>query len=171
MPISHLNSSWTPGVFCTCFYNHARRLRLEKRCRWAGVPRAKAGGPGVSRMPLAVTMRTAVSDSSRYVGLYLIIKHFIRSASWKAKQARRAAAARERASLAFVLWSSHAMRFAGAPSVLRVLPSPTLYCSVSMYAHPWYSARLSAARWGVHPPAARRGLRCPLVARHTLVNI
>jgi hypothetical protein len=23
-------SSWTPGVFYTYFYNHARRLRLEK---------------------------------------------------------------------------------------------------------------------------------------------
>jgi hypothetical protein len=28
--ISPLNSSWTPGVFNTYFYNHARRLRLEK---------------------------------------------------------------------------------------------------------------------------------------------
>ena len=28
--ISHLHSSWTPGVFYTYFYNHARRLRLEK---------------------------------------------------------------------------------------------------------------------------------------------
>jgi hypothetical protein len=27
---SPLLSSWTPGVFYTCFYNHARRLRLEK---------------------------------------------------------------------------------------------------------------------------------------------
>jgi hypothetical protein len=33
--------------------------------RWTGMLRAKAGGPGVSRMPLAVTMRTAVSYSSR----------------------------------------------------------------------------------------------------------
>jgi hypothetical protein len=24
------DSSWTPGVFYTYFYNHARRLRLEK---------------------------------------------------------------------------------------------------------------------------------------------
>ena len=23
-------SSGTPGVFCTCFYNHAHRIRLEK---------------------------------------------------------------------------------------------------------------------------------------------
>jgi hypothetical protein len=28
--ISGFNSSWTPGVFYTCSYNHARRLRLEK---------------------------------------------------------------------------------------------------------------------------------------------
>ena len=28
--ISHRDSSWTPGVFYTYFYNHARRLRLEK---------------------------------------------------------------------------------------------------------------------------------------------
>jgi hypothetical protein len=28
--ISPLNSSWTPGVFYTYFYNHAHRLRLEK---------------------------------------------------------------------------------------------------------------------------------------------
>jgi hypothetical protein len=28
--ISHLHSSWTPGVFYTYFYNHAYRLRLEK---------------------------------------------------------------------------------------------------------------------------------------------
>ena len=28
--ISHPNSSWTPGVFYTYFYNHAHRLRLEK---------------------------------------------------------------------------------------------------------------------------------------------
>jgi hypothetical protein len=28
--ISHPHSSWTPGVFYTYFYNHARRLRLEK---------------------------------------------------------------------------------------------------------------------------------------------
>ena len=27
---SPLNLSWTPGVFYTYFYNHARRLRLEK---------------------------------------------------------------------------------------------------------------------------------------------
>jgi hypothetical protein len=37
-------------------------------------------------MPLAVAMRTAISDSSGQVGLHLIIKNFIRSASWKAKQ-------------------------------------------------------------------------------------
>ena len=28
--ISHRDSSWTPGAFYTYFYNHARRLRLEK---------------------------------------------------------------------------------------------------------------------------------------------
>ena len=28
--ISDLDRFWTPGVFCTYFYNHARRLRLEK---------------------------------------------------------------------------------------------------------------------------------------------
>ena len=28
--VSNTHSSWTPGVFYTCFYNHARRLRLEK---------------------------------------------------------------------------------------------------------------------------------------------
>jgi hypothetical protein len=28
--ISHPDSSPTPGVFYTYFYNHARRLRLEK---------------------------------------------------------------------------------------------------------------------------------------------
>jgi hypothetical protein len=28
--VSGPHSSWTPGVFCTYFYNHARRLRLEK---------------------------------------------------------------------------------------------------------------------------------------------
>jgi hypothetical protein len=28
--ISPRDSSWTPGVFCTYFYNHTRRLRLEK---------------------------------------------------------------------------------------------------------------------------------------------
>jgi hypothetical protein len=28
--ISRRDSSWTPGVFYTCFYNHARRLRLGK---------------------------------------------------------------------------------------------------------------------------------------------
>ena len=28
--ISGFNSSWTPGVFYTYFYNHAHRLRLEK---------------------------------------------------------------------------------------------------------------------------------------------
>jgi hypothetical protein len=39
--------------------------------------------------------------TARYVGLCLTIKNFIRSASWKAKEARRAAAARERAGLAF----------------------------------------------------------------------
>jgi hypothetical protein len=27
---SPLLSSWTPGVFYTYFYNHARRLRIEK---------------------------------------------------------------------------------------------------------------------------------------------
>jgi hypothetical protein len=27
---SHPHSSWTPGVFYKYFYNHARRLRLEK---------------------------------------------------------------------------------------------------------------------------------------------
>jgi hypothetical protein len=27
--ISVVNSSWTPGVFYTYFYNHARCLRLE----------------------------------------------------------------------------------------------------------------------------------------------
>jgi hypothetical protein len=27
---SVVNSSWTPGVFYTYFYNHARRLHLEK---------------------------------------------------------------------------------------------------------------------------------------------
>jgi hypothetical protein len=37
-------------------------------------------------MPLAVMIRTAISDSSREVGLNPIIMHFIRSASWKAKQ-------------------------------------------------------------------------------------
>jgi hypothetical protein len=30
MQVSHLHSSWTPGVFYTYFYNHAHRLRLEK---------------------------------------------------------------------------------------------------------------------------------------------
>jgi hypothetical protein len=33
--ISPLNSSSTPGVFYTCFYNHAHRLRLEKLL-WLG---------------------------------------------------------------------------------------------------------------------------------------
>jgi hypothetical protein len=28
--ISHVDSSWTPGVFYAYFYNHALRLRLEK---------------------------------------------------------------------------------------------------------------------------------------------
>jgi hypothetical protein len=28
--ISPFDSSWTPGVFYTYFYNHARRTRLEK---------------------------------------------------------------------------------------------------------------------------------------------
>jgi hypothetical protein len=28
--ISNPDSSWTPGVFYTYFYNHAHRLRLEK---------------------------------------------------------------------------------------------------------------------------------------------
>jgi hypothetical protein len=37
-------------------------------------------------MPLAVTTRTTISDSSRQAGLHLIIMHFIRSASWKAEQ-------------------------------------------------------------------------------------
>jgi hypothetical protein len=37
-------------------------------------------------MPLAITIRTTISDSSRQVGLYLVIVHFIRSTSWKAKQ-------------------------------------------------------------------------------------
>jgi hypothetical protein len=37
-------------------------------------------------MPLTITIQTAISDSSRQVDLYLIIMHFIRSASWKAKQ-------------------------------------------------------------------------------------
>ena len=46
-------------------------------CRWTSMPRAKAGGPGVSKIPLAVTIRTAVSNSSRQVGRYLIILHFI----------------------------------------------------------------------------------------------
>jgi hypothetical protein len=27
---SHRHSRGTPGAFCTCFYDHARRLRLEK---------------------------------------------------------------------------------------------------------------------------------------------
>jgi hypothetical protein len=30
LKISHPNSSWTPGAFYKYFYNHARRLRLEK---------------------------------------------------------------------------------------------------------------------------------------------
>ena len=30
MHVSTVYSSSTPGVFCTYFYNHARRLRLEK---------------------------------------------------------------------------------------------------------------------------------------------
>jgi hypothetical protein len=30
MYVSRLHSSSTPGVFCTYFYNHAHRLRLEK---------------------------------------------------------------------------------------------------------------------------------------------
>ena len=54
--------------------------------RWTGVPRAKAGGPCITRMPLTITMRTTISDSSRQVGLHLVIVHFIRSTSWKAKQ-------------------------------------------------------------------------------------
>jgi hypothetical protein len=37
-------------------------------------------------MTLTITIRTAISDSSRQVGLYLVIVHFIRSTSWKAKQ-------------------------------------------------------------------------------------
>jgi hypothetical protein len=44
-----------------------------------------------------------------------------------------------------------------------------------MYAHPQYSAcrnaRLSAARRGVRPPAARRDTHRPLVARHAAVYI
>ena len=70
----------------------ARKLKTYKTrpasylCRWTNAPRAGTGGPGVSRMPLAVTIRTAVSYSSRQVGLHLIILNFIRSASWKAKQ-------------------------------------------------------------------------------------
>jgi hypothetical protein len=39
-------------------------------------------------MPLTITIRTinTINDSSRQVGLYLVIVHFIRSTSWKAKQ-------------------------------------------------------------------------------------
>jgi hypothetical protein len=40
-----------------------------------------------------------------------------------------------------------------------------------MYAHPQYSAPLSAARRGVRPSAARRGVRRPLVARRALVPV
>jgi hypothetical protein len=36
-------------------------------------------------MPLAITIRTTTSNSSRQVGLYLAIVHFITSTSWKAK--------------------------------------------------------------------------------------
>jgi hypothetical protein len=51
------------------------------------------------------------------------------------------------------------------------LRHPPFPHSVSAYAHPQYSARLSAARRGVRPFAARRGVRRPLVARHTLVYV
>jgi hypothetical protein len=44
------------------------------------MPRAKAGGPCITGMPLTI------SDSSRQVGLSLVIMHFIRSTNWKAKQ-------------------------------------------------------------------------------------
>ena len=50
------------------------------------MPRAKAGGPCITGMPLTITIRTTISDSSRQVGLYLVIMHFIRSTNWKAKQ-------------------------------------------------------------------------------------
>jgi hypothetical protein len=30
MRFSDLDQVWAPQVFCICFYNHARRLRLEK---------------------------------------------------------------------------------------------------------------------------------------------
>ena len=63
-----------------------RKIPASYLCRWTGMPRAKAGGPCIARMPLAITIRTMISDSSRQVGLYLVIMHFIRSTSWKAKQ-------------------------------------------------------------------------------------
>jgi hypothetical protein len=39
-------------------------------CSWTGIPRAEAGGPGVSGMPLVVTARTAVRNFSRQVGFW-----------------------------------------------------------------------------------------------------
>jgi hypothetical protein len=36
---------------------------------WTGVPRAEVGGPGISGMPLAITVRTTISDFSRQIGL------------------------------------------------------------------------------------------------------
>jgi hypothetical protein len=36
---------------------------------WTGVPRAEAGGPGISGMPLAITVRTTISDFSWQIGL------------------------------------------------------------------------------------------------------
>jgi hypothetical protein len=40
--ISELDSSWTPGAFYTCFYNHAHRLHLEKLL-YIGLSRSSSG--------------------------------------------------------------------------------------------------------------------------------
>ena len=40
--ISGLDLVWAPQLFCRCFYNHAHRLRLEKRL-YLELPRSSNG--------------------------------------------------------------------------------------------------------------------------------
>ena len=63
-----------------------RKRPASYLCRWTGMPRAKAGSPCDSQMSLTTTIWTAISNSSRQVGLHLIIMHITRTTSWKAKQ-------------------------------------------------------------------------------------
>jgi hypothetical protein len=41
--ISNGDSSWTPGVFCTCFYNYARRLRRLEKLLYLELSRSSNG--------------------------------------------------------------------------------------------------------------------------------